>query len=103
MTCVELIVEFFEVLEYLFHMRSRRHQVCDAEMVGPRGLTEARAWYCHDAGFVDHLHAVDEVRFFTLLLCIVDKALREVDSREAIHGALNLGACDLLHIVESIS
>ena len=56
----------------------------------------------HDASLVHHLHAIDEVGLLALLLCTIDELLREVHTREAIHGALDLRARHLVHIVEGV-
>ena len=69
-------------------------------MVSARLLSEATSWNCHNSGIIDHFHTVYEVRLLSLLKCTFDEFLGEVDPREAIHGSFNLGACDLLHVVE---
>lgn len=69
-------------------------------MVSALLLTKARTWHSHNSCFVDHLHAVDEVRLLALLLGLFDELFREVNAGEAVHGAFDLSARNLLHIVE---
>lgn len=102
MAAVEFVVELLQFLQNLLHVARRVHQVCDAEVVRALLLPEARAWHGHDASLVNHLHAVDEVWLLALPLGLVDKLLTEVDLREGVHGALDLCATHLLHVVERV-
>ena len=71
-------------------------------MVGAFHLAESRARNSHDTCLLDHVHAVLKVWLGSLLFALVDILLREVDPGEAVHGSLDLGACNLIHVVESI-
>ena len=97
---VELLIELLEVLKDPLHVTRRVDQVGDAEVVSPLLLSETRPWHCHYTCLVHHLHAVDEVRLFALLVTVVDKLLRKMDLREAVHSSFDLCARDLLHIIE---
>ena len=99
---MELIVEFLQIFKDLLHVACWVDQVGDAEVICAFLLSEAWSGHGHDAGLVHHLHAVDEVGLLALLLCTIDELLREVDTREAIHGALDLRARHLVHIVEGV-
>ena len=100
---MEFIIEFLEVLQDCLHVRGGIDEVRDTEMISPFLLAESRSWHSHNACLVDHLEAVDEVRCLSLLLGFIDKLVREVNLREAIHGAFNFSAGDLLHVVKSAS
>jgi len=97
---MELFIEFLQFFEDLLHVRGRRNQIRDAEVITIRCLPEARARHRHDASFVDHLKAVDVVRRLTLGLSLLNKSLREMNLREGIHCALDLCARDLTHVVK---
>ena len=100
---MEFIVEGGEVLKDLLHVARWVDQVSDTEVICALLLSEAWSGHSHNTGLVNHLHAVDEVGLLALLLCTIDKLLREVHAREAIHSALNLRARHLVHIVEGFS
>jgi len=100
---VELVVELLEVLEDLLHMGGGVDEIGDAEVISVLLLSEARPWHRHDPRLVHHLHAVDKVRLLALLVCLVDEALREMNFRESVHGALNLSARDIFHVIEGFS
>ena len=51
---VELIVELLETLKDLLHVTRWIYQVCDLEVIRACGLSEARAWNCHDSGLINH-------------------------------------------------
>ena len=78
------------------------HQVCDSEMVRSSLLSKSRAWHGHDSSLVYHLEAVDEVGLLALLFGLLDEFLGEVDLWEAIHGAFDLRASDLLHVIKAV-
>jgi len=71
-------------------------------MIGAFLLSEAGAGHRHDSSFVHHLHAVDEVWLFAQFLTVINKFLREVNLREAVHSSFDLCARDLRHIVKGI-
>ena len=99
---MEFIIELFKVFEDLFHMRGWVHQISDSEVVCTFLLSKSWPRYCHDTGFIDHFHAINEVRLFILPFGLVNELLREMNSREGIHSSFNLGAAYLLHVIESI-
>ena len=101
MTAMEIFIELFKTLEHLLHVTSWVHQVRNSKMIGALLLAEAGPWHRHNARLIDHLKAVDEVRCLSLLFGLVDELLTKVYLWEAVHGALNLRARHLLHIVES--
>ena len=72
---VELFVKFLQVLEHYLHLGCGAYQISYSEMVSARSLSKATAWYCHDSCLIDHLHAVDEVRLFSLCKGAVDEFL----------------------------
>ena len=102
MVSMECIVERLKIIKDLLHAARWVDQVGDAEVVGAFLLSKARPRHSHDTRLVHHLHAVDEVGLLALLLCTVNELLREVHAREAIHGALDLRARHLVHIVEGV-
>ena len=101
MTVVEIFIELFEVLKHLLHVTSWVDQVRDSKMISALLLAEAGPWHRHNARLIDHLEAVHIVGCFSLLFRLVDELLAKVYLWEAVHGALNLRASHLLHVVES--
>ena len=97
---VEFIIELLQIFKHLLHVGGWVHQVGDPEMVGAWSLAKATSWHSHNACLVHHLHAVDEVRRFTLTLSLFYKLLREVESWEAVHGAFNVCAGYIIHRIE---
>lgn len=99
---MELVVELFKVLKDFLHLGSGTHKVCKSEVVSTFLLAEATSGDCHDAGVVDKLHAVDEVRLLSLGEGAINEFLREVNSWEAVHCTFDCCASDLLHITERV-
>jgi hypothetical protein len=99
---VEFLIEDFEVLKSSLHFLGWADQVSYSEMVCVLFLAEPRPRNCHDTCLLDHIHAVQKVGSNSTFLSFSYSALREVDLRESIHGSLDLGACDFLHLVESL-
>ena len=84
----------------MFHVTSWIDQIRDSKVICALLLAKAGPWHCHNARLVNHLKAVNEVGRLSLLFRLVDELLTKVYLREAVHGAFNLRARHLLHIVE---
>ena len=95
-----LVVEIVQLLEDGLHLLDGGDEVGDSEVVGAGFLLETTAWHCHDAGLVNHVHAVQEVGLATLRMRLVDELLREVDAGESVHGTFDLCAGHVLHVTE---
>ena len=61
MLSMELIIERLKPIQNLLHVARRTHQVRDSKVICVLLLPKTRAWHCHDARLIDHIHAVDEV------------------------------------------
>lgn len=101
MGSLPLVVKSAQSVEDVLHLLNGCHKVCNSKVVSSRLLLEATSWHGHYTGLVDHVHAVEEIRFDTLRVCFVYKLLREVHARETVHSALNLSARNVFHVVES--
>lgn len=103
MSSLPLVVERVKPVQNCLQFVGRGHQVRNTEVISAGFLLEAATGHCHDSGLVDQVHAVQEVRLYTLRLGIVDEFLGKVDAWEAIHRSLDLSTGDVLHIVEGCS
>lgn len=72
-------------------------------MVGAGLLLETAPGNSHYTSLVDHVHAVEEVRLLALSVSLINELLGEVDPGETVHGSLDLGARNVLHVVEGFS
>ena len=71
-------------------------------MVGVVLLAKATTRYSHNASLIDHVHAVHEVGWDMLLLSSSQSLVGKVDLREGIHGAFNIVAGSVIHVIESL-
>lgn len=65
---VPVVVKPLKSIHYLLHLLGRCNEVRYSEVVGARRLLESTSRNSHNTGLVYHIHAVDEVGFFTRLL-----------------------------------
>ena len=63
-------------------------------------LLEAGSGHHADAGGIEHLQAIQEVRLHVLLMSGLDRLCRQKNARESVQGSLDLCAHDVLHLVE---
>jgi len=96
-------IESVEPVQNCLQFVGRGHQVRDTEVISARFLLEAATGYCHDSSLVNQVHAVQEIRLYTLRLGVVDEFLGKVDAWEAVHRSLDLSTGDVLHVVEGSS
>jgi len=61
MVLVELVVELFQSIEHFCHPFSWVYQVSNSEVVSSVLLSETTTWNSHDARFVHHFKAVQEI------------------------------------------
>ena len=96
------LIEFNESIQDIFHTGGRSDQVSNSEVVSAGHLSETTARHSHDTSVFKHIHAVDKVGLLALLLALIDKLLREMNSGETVHSALNFCAGNVSHLVESL-
>ena len=99
---VELIVKCLQLVQGLCHPLRRSHQVSYSEMVLTFFLAEPGSGHGHDASLIHKVQTVEEVRLDAHVLGCLDGALGQVNPRERVHGALNLRASSVTHLVESL-
>ena len=100
---VEVYVEFLKVLQRNYEVFRRRNQVRHAVMVCVLFLSEAAAWYRHDASCIHHIHAVHKVRRYSFFSCFIHGFLREAYLWECVHGSLDTVTVGVIHYVEGVS
>lgn len=97
---MEIVVEFHELIQGLLHSRSGRHKVGYSKMVSSFLLAKSTARYGHDAGFFEHLKAVNEIGLTSISSSKAQEFFREMYSRESIHRTLNRCTGDVVHRIE---
>jgi hypothetical protein len=96
-----VIVERFQSLHNFFHLLSWGNEVRNSEVVCARRLPETTSRHCHNTSLVHHIHAIEEVGFFTRRLSFIEELLGEVNFWETVHSSLNLGARNISHFIKS--
>mmetsp|Transcript_14532 Transcript_14532/g.24802 ORF Transcript_14532/g.24802 Transcript_14532/m.24802 type:complete len:422 (-) Transcript_14532:368-1633(-) len=99
---VEPLIELLQRLERLGHLLSWGHQIGDPVVEGALLLAKATSGDGHDSRFVDEVHAVHEVRRHVKPLGLSPRLLGELDTGEAVHGALDFLALGVNHLVEGL-